>query len=143
MVSRVVISTRPRTPSTIRTMSRYLPFTGMQSITFVAPDEEPDLRGIEKAIGKRLPRVTLPDFDYTRRPIEKLEIPIHDRIAAIRAKKAEDRARATANAERRARRPGAGPAPSRSAANPNRSAANPNRSAANPNRRRSRSRWRP
>jgi len=72
------------------------------AITFVAPDEEPDLRAIERAIGKRLPRVTVPDFDYTRRPAEKLEIPIQERIAAIRARKAEDRARAKAKAERKA-----------------------------------------
>ncbi|HJT16959.1 MAG TPA: DEAD/DEAH box helicase [Thermoanaerobaculia bacterium] len=77
------------------------------AITFVAPDEESDLRGIERAIGKRLPRVTLPDFDYSHRPIEKLEIPIRDRIAAIRARKAEDRKRAAANAERRSHRPAA------------------------------------
>ena len=72
------------------------------AITFVAPDEENDLRQIERAIGKRLPRVTVPDFDYTKRPAEKLEIPIQERIAAIRARKAEDRARAAANAARRA-----------------------------------------
>ncbi len=35
------------------------------AFTFVSHDEEADLRGIEKAIGRRLPRVTLPDFDYT------------------------------------------------------------------------------
>jgi ATP-dependent RNA helicase RhlE len=34
------------------------------AFTFVAPEEESDLRAIEKAIGRRLPRVTLPDFDY-------------------------------------------------------------------------------
>ncbi|HEX6100697.1 MAG TPA: DEAD/DEAH box helicase [Thermoanaerobaculia bacterium] len=72
------------------------------AITFVAQDEENDLRAIERAIGKRLPRVTVPDFDYSRRPEEKLEIPIKDRIAAIRARKAEDRARAAAKAERKA-----------------------------------------
>jgi len=72
------------------------------AITFVAPDEENDLRAIERAIGKRLPRVTVPDFDYTRKPAEKLEIPIQERIAAIRARKAEDRARAKAKADRRA-----------------------------------------
>src|SRR5688572_25053870 len=77
------------------------------AITFVAPDEENDLRAIERAINKRLPRVTVPDFDYTKKPAEKLEIPIHERIAAIRARKAEERARAKAKAERRA-----GPAPS-------------------------------
>jgi ATP-dependent RNA helicase RhlE len=72
------------------------------AMTFVAPDEEADLRNIEKAIGKRLPRVTVPDFDYTQRPAQKLEIPIQERIAAIRARKAEDRARAKAKAERKA-----------------------------------------
>ena len=71
------------------------------AITFVSPNEETDLRGIERAIGKRLPRVMLPDFDYAHRPIEKLEIPIQQRIAEIRARKAGDRARAAANAARR------------------------------------------
>lgn len=72
------------------------------AITFVSPDEENDLRAIERAIGKRLPRVILPDFDYAQKPAEQLEIPIRDRIAAIRAGKAEERARAKAKAERRA-----------------------------------------
>jgi ATP-dependent RNA helicase RhlE len=81
------------------------------AITFVAPEEENDLRDIERAIGKRLPRVTVPDFDYRQRPAEKLEIPIQERIAAIRARKAEERARAKAKAERR----GGAPAPGRSA----------------------------
>jgi ATP-dependent RNA helicase RhlE len=83
------------------------------AITFVAPDEENDLRAIERAIGKRLPRVTVPEFDYTRRPAEKLEIPIQERIAAIRAKKAEDRARSKAKAERRAGVTPASKAPAR------------------------------
>jgi len=75
------------------------------AITFVAPDEESDLRDIERAINKRLPRVTVPDFDYKQRPAEKLEIPIQERIAAIRARKSEERARAKAKAERRAAPP--------------------------------------
>jgi ATP-dependent RNA helicase RhlE len=83
------------------------------AITFVAPDEEADLRAIERAISKRLPRVTVPDFDYTRRAAEKLEIPIQERIAAIRARKAEDRSRAKANAERRASNQRPSSAPSR------------------------------
>src|SRR5215212_8133299 len=90
------------------------------AITFVAPDEENDLRAIERAIGKRLPRVTVPDFDYTRRPAEKLEIPIQERIAAIRARKAEDRARAKAKAERRTAAPAA-PPPKSAAPHGNRS----------------------
>ena len=75
------------------------------AITFVAPDEENDLRAIERAISKRLPRVTVPEFDYSRRPAERLEIPIQERIAAIRARKSEERARAKAKAERRASSP--------------------------------------
>ena len=34
------------------------------AFTLVSPEEEENLRAIEKAIGGRLPRVTLPDFDY-------------------------------------------------------------------------------
>jgi len=87
------------------------------AITLVAPDEENDLRAIERAIGKRLPRVTVPDFDYAHRPAEKLEIPIHERIAAIRARKAEERARAKARAERKAAL-AAAPPPARSSSRP-------------------------
>lgn len=72
-----------------------------EAYTFVSPDEDQDLRAIERAIGRRLPRVTLPDFDYTARPAAALEIPLQDRIAAIRAKKAEDRARSAAKAARK------------------------------------------
>ncbi|PYQ48031.1 MAG: RNA helicase [Acidobacteria bacterium] len=35
---------------------------------FVAPEEEANLRAIERAIGKQLPRVVLPGFDYARKP---------------------------------------------------------------------------
>jgi ATP-dependent RNA helicase RhlE len=57
------------------------------AFTFVSPEEEPDLRAIEKAIGRALPRVTVPGFDYTRRTEEKLEIPIAQRLAAHRAQR--------------------------------------------------------
>ncbi|MBI3791151.1 MAG: DEAD/DEAH box helicase [Gemmatimonadetes bacterium] len=73
-----------------------------EAYTFVAPDEEGDLRNIEKAISKRLPRVTLPDFDYTAKPAEALEVPHAERIAAIRAEKAKARANAAAKAARKA-----------------------------------------
>jgi len=72
------------------------------AFTFVAPNEESDLRAIEQAIGKRLPRVTVPDFDYSARATERFEVPIADRIAEIRKRKSEERARAKVNAERRA-----------------------------------------
>jgi ATP-dependent RNA helicase RhlE len=38
------------------------------AFVFVSPPEESSLRGIEKAIHKSLPRVTLPGFDYAARP---------------------------------------------------------------------------
>jgi ATP-dependent RNA helicase RhlE len=66
------------------------------AFTFVAPEEEADLKAIERAIGKGLPRVTLPDFDYKARPQAKLEIPLAERIAAIRSRKADERARSRA-----------------------------------------------
>ncbi len=77
------------------------------AFTFVAPDEQNDLRAIEKAIGKRLPQITLPDFDYNARPDGRLEIPIGERIAAIRGRKAEERARSNAktNGSHRTRGP--------------------------------------
>src|SRR3954463_16295323 len=72
------------------------------AFTLVASEEEADLRAIERAIGRRLPRVTVPEFDYTPRRDERLEVPRAQRIAEIRARKADERARARANAERRA-----------------------------------------
>jgi ATP-dependent RNA helicase RhlE len=71
------------------------------AFTFVSREEEADLRAIEKAVGRTLPRVTLPDFDYAARPQAKLEVPLAQRIAEIRARKAEERARARAKEQRR------------------------------------------
>jgi ATP-dependent RNA helicase RhlE len=89
------------------------------AFTLVAPDEEDSLRAIERAIGRALPRVTLPDFDYHQRT-PNLEVPHAQRIAEIRARKAEDRVRARANEARRAQaqrqKPAsAGPSPDRQA----------------------------
>jgi ATP-dependent RNA helicase RhlE len=39
-----------------------------EAFTLVAPEDEPQLRAIERAIGKPLPRVLLPDFDYRQEP---------------------------------------------------------------------------
>ena len=71
------------------------------AFTLVSPEEEGELRSIERALGKRLPRVIVPDFDYKARPATRFEVPLAERIAAIRAKKAEDRARSQAKAARR------------------------------------------
>jgi ATP-dependent RNA helicase RhlE len=62
---------------------------------FVSPEEEADVRGIERAIGKRLPRVTVPGFDYAQRPPAKLEVPLQERLAKMRAERSAGRRRST------------------------------------------------
>ena len=78
------------------------------AFTLVSQEEEDDLRGIEKAIAARLPRVTLPDFDYKAKPAARFEVPQAERIAAIKAQRQKERARAKEKAERR----GSGPSSS-------------------------------
>jgi ATP-dependent RNA helicase RhlE len=72
------------------------------ALTFASDGDRAELAAIERAIGKKLPRVTVEGFDYQQRPAERFEVPITERIAEIRARKAEERTRAKANAERRA-----------------------------------------
>ena len=47
-----------------------------EAFTFVTPQDEGDWRAIERAIGRTLPRVTLPDFNYQAAPAKPLEIPM-------------------------------------------------------------------
>ena len=61
------------------------------ALTLVAPSEEGDLRTIERAIGTRISRAKLPDFDYDQRLSERLEIPLADRLATMRAQRAGQR----------------------------------------------------
>jgi ATP-dependent RNA helicase RhlE len=67
-----------------------------EAFTLAAPDERASLQAIERALGRPLQRVTVPDFDYNARPAERLEIPLAQRIAEIRRRKADDRARSEA-----------------------------------------------
>ena len=62
------------------------------ALTLVSPDEESSLREIEQGLRARIERVTLPNFDYTTRPTERFEVPLAERIAAIRERKARERA---------------------------------------------------
>jgi ATP-dependent RNA helicase RhlE len=39
-----------------------------EAVTLVAPEEEHDFRGIEQILGRAIPRVTFPDFDYRAEP---------------------------------------------------------------------------
>ena len=74
------------------------------AFTFVSPDEESDLSDIERRVGRRLPRVTLPDFDYTAKPAAKLEVSQAERTAVWRAQKAQERANAKLKADRKNQR---------------------------------------
>ena len=68
------------------------------AFTFVSHEEEAQIRDIERVLGSKVPRRTLKDFDYTERPKEALEIPLAERIAAIRERKRGERTRAAERA---------------------------------------------
>ena len=72
--------------------------------TFAAPEEAQLVRDIEKKLGKPIPKRMLEDFDYSAKTEEPLEVPIHERIAKIRAERQAARQR---TAEKEARRSGA------------------------------------
>jgi len=78
-----------------------------EAFTLVAPEDEADLGRIERALGSKLPRVRLEGFAYEATPTAPLEVPIGERIAAIRAKKGADRGRAAANVAKKALNEGA------------------------------------
>jgi ATP-dependent RNA helicase RhlE len=71
-----------------------------EAFTLVSPEEEGSLRDIERVLGRRLPRVTVPDFDYAAQPKNRLEIPLSQRIAQIRTRKREERAHRDTKAAR-------------------------------------------
>jgi len=71
------------------------------AITFASPQDGGALRDIERVVGKKIPRRTLEDFDYKARAEGRLEIPIGERIAKIRAKRAEERGRSASGKRRR------------------------------------------
>jgi ATP-dependent RNA helicase RhlE len=84
------------------------------AFTLVAPEDEPDMQRIERAVKARIPRVRLEGFSYTDSGDAPLEVPIAERIAAIRARKKEDRARAAVKLARKAANAGGPDASTRS-----------------------------
>jgi len=74
------------------------------ALTFASPAESQEIAAIERGVGRKLDRRRIAGFDYGAQAEGRLEVPINERIAAIRARKAEERARARAKAELRARR---------------------------------------
>ena len=72
-----------------------------EAYTFVSPEEESELRAIEHAVGRKIDRRKLEGFDYTAKAAERFEIPMGERIAAIREQRKKARERQKANEARR------------------------------------------
>ena len=68
------------------------------AFTFVSHEEEGLVRDIERVLGRRIERRKLKDFDYAAKATEALEIPLAERIAAIRERKRGERLRAAERA---------------------------------------------
>ncbi|MGI9626130.1 MAG: DEAD/DEAH box helicase [Longimicrobiales bacterium] len=77
-----------------------------EAFSLVAPEQESDFKRIERTLKSKIPRVRLEGFSYDAKPGAPLEVPLGQRIAKIRAKKAEDRARAAAKKARKAKQGG-------------------------------------
>jgi ATP-dependent RNA helicase RhlE len=69
--------------------------------TFAAPEERDLVQAIERKVGKPIERRKLDDFDYSARGDEPLEVPLQERLAKMRAERAEARRRSAEKAERR------------------------------------------
>jgi ATP-dependent RNA helicase RhlE len=69
------------------------------ALTFASPGESRELAAIERAVGHRIARRQIDGFDYNAKPKGRLEIPIGERIAEIRAQRAGERARSRAKKE--------------------------------------------
>jgi ATP-dependent RNA helicase RhlE len=57
------------------------------AFTFVSPAEEAEMLRIETAIGKRLRRITVPDFNYAAKPENRLELSSSERRAIARERR--------------------------------------------------------
>ncbi len=79
------------------------------AFTLVSPQEHGELKAIERAVGERIPRITVAGFGDDAPRAEALEIPIHQRLAAHREQR-NGRGRANTT-ERRPQRPAAPAAP--------------------------------
>ena len=73
------------------------------ALTFASPAEQPLVNAIERAVGRSITRRTIDGFDYKAKPEGRLEIPVGERIAAHRARRAEERSRGNGKAQRRNR----------------------------------------
>jgi ATP-dependent RNA helicase RhlE len=78
-----------------------------EAYTFVAPEEEADVRAIERAVGHAITRRTLEGFDYNAPEQERFEVPVGERVAAMREQRRKARER---QKEKEARGGGSSPA---------------------------------
>ena len=74
-----------------------------EAYTFVSPEEESDVRAIERAVGRPIERRTLEGFDYGAKEEERFEVPVGERVAALKARRRDERERARAKKERSGR----------------------------------------
>jgi ATP-dependent RNA helicase RhlE len=73
------------------------------ALTFAAPAERALITAIERAVGRRITRRTVEGFDYDAKPEGRLEIPVGERIAAHRARRAGHHNRRNGKARRGSR----------------------------------------
>ncbi len=92
-----------------------------EAYTFVSPEEEAELRAIERAVGRPIQRRTLEGFDYNAPEEERFEVPVGERIAAMREERRKGRERQKAREERRQAAEQGKPAPSGSGSGEGRS----------------------
>ncbi|MEX2529994.1 MAG: DEAD/DEAH box helicase [Gemmatimonadota bacterium] len=64
-----------------------------EAYTFYSPEEESDIRAIERAVGRTIERRTLDGFDYTAAEKERFEVPVGERVAAMREQRRKGRER--------------------------------------------------
>ena len=82
------------------------------AFTFVSPAEEHDMMRIERALGKRLPRITVPDFNYKAAPPRRLEQSRSERNAVARARNPGGNRRGSGSSSGKSRSSGNKPRPS-------------------------------
>jgi ATP-dependent RNA helicase RhlE len=62
-----------------------------EAFTFVSPQEHAELRAIERAVGKELPRQTVAGFDYQGQSAHRFEIPLAERLVGMRTRRTPGR----------------------------------------------------
>jgi len=84
-----------------------------EAYTFVAPEEEAEVRAIERAVGHALERRILDGFDYSAPEQERFEVPVGERVAAMREQRRKARERQKEKEARASSSGGSGSTPNR------------------------------